>query len=115
MTRSVTLLDAARRAVLRASRGFVDRRADHEREIDAGEVHEAERPERMAERLLRGEVYLLERRVALIDEERGLAAERAEQPIRDEPLDLPLHQDRPFADALRELDQERGRLGGGVR
>src|SRR6267378_2972182 len=115
VTGAVTLLDAARRAVLLATRRRVDRRADHESEVDAGEIHEAERPEWMAERLLRGEVDLLERGVALVDEEGRLAPERAEQPIRDEALDLLLHQDRPLADALRELDQERRRLLGGVR
>src|SRR5438309_4704052 len=115
VARAVTLLDAAWRAVLLATRRRVDRRTDHECEVDPGEIHEAERSERMAERLLRGEVDLLERGVALVDEERRLAPERAEQPIRDEALDLLLHQDRPLADALRELDQERGRLGGGVR
>src|SRR5438132_4879057 len=115
VTRAVTLLDAARRAVLLATRRRVDRRADHECEVDPGEIHEAERSERMAERLLRGEVDLLERGIALIDEEGRLAPERAEQPIRDEALDLPLHQDRPLADALRELNQERRRLRGGVR
>src|SRR5438128_3786106 len=115
VTRAVTLLDAARRAVLLATRRRVDRRADHECEVDPGEIHEAERSERMAERLLRSEVDLLERGIALVDEEGRLAPERAEQPIRDEALDLPLHQDRPLADALRELDQERRRLRGGVR
>src|SRR5439155_11401537 len=111
VARAVTLLDAAWRAILLASRGPVDRRTDHEREVDAGQVHEPERSERMAKRLLRGEVNLLKRGVALVDEEGRLAAEGAEQPIRDEPFDLPLHQDRPLADALRELDQQRRRLG----
>src|SRR6266704_5513197 len=77
-------------------------------DLDPGEVHEAERSERMAERLLRGEVDLLERGIALVDEEGRLAPERAEQPIRDEAFDLLLHQDRPLAHALRELDQQRG-------
>src|SRR5438132_337526 len=115
VARAVTLLDAARRAVLLATRRRVDRRADHECEVDPGEIHEAERSERMAERLLRSEVDLLERGIALIDQEGRLAPERTEQPIRDEALDLLLHQDRPLADALRELDQERRRLRGGVR
>src|SRR5438876_3275567 len=115
VARAVTLLDTARRAVLLATRRRVDRRADHECEVDPGEVHEAEGSERMAERLLRGEVDLLERGIALVDEEGRLAPERAEQPIRDEALDLLLHQDRSLADALRELDQERRRLRGGVR
>src|SRR3989454_586550 len=115
VTRAVTLFDAAWRAVLLASPPLVDRPADHECEVDAGEIHQAERPERMAERPLRGEVDLLERGVARVDEEGRLAPERAEQPIRDEALDLLLHQDRPLADALCELDQERRRLNGGVR
>src|SRR5256885_2767280 len=115
VTRAVTLLDAAWRAILLASGRLVDRRADHECEVDPGEIHEAERSERMAERLLRGEVDLLERGITLVDEEGRLAPERAEQPIRDEALDLFLHQDRPLADALRELDEERRRLRGGVR
>src|SRR5205823_10851268 len=110
-----THLDAAWRSVLLASRRIVDRRADHEDEVDPGEIHEAERSERMAERLIRGEVDLLERGIALIDEEGRLAPERAEQPIRDEALDLLLHQDWALANALRELDQERRRLRGGVR
>src|SRR5439155_100334 len=111
VARAVALLDAARRTVLLATRRRVDRRADHEGEVDPGEIHEAERSERMAERLLRGEVDLLERGIALVDEEGRLAPERAEQPIRDEALDLLLHQDRPLADALRELDQARSRRG----
>src|SRR5438445_3105653 len=115
VARAVTLLDAAWRAVLLATRRRVDRRTDHECEVDPGEIHEAERSERMAERLLRGEVDLLERGVALVDEEGRLAPERAEQPIRDEALDLLLHQDRPLADALCELDEERRCLRGGVR
>src|SRR5438094_3634508 len=106
VARAVALLDAARRSVLLASRRLVDRRADHEREVDAGEIHEPERSERMAERLLRGEIDLLERGVALIDQEGRLAPERAKQPIRDEALDLLLHQDWALANALRELDQE---------
>src|SRR5207247_4389323 len=115
VARAVALLDAARRSVFLAPRRLVDRRADHEGEVDPGEIHEAERSERMAERLLRGEVDLLERGIALIDEEGRLAPERAEQPIRDEAFDLLLHQDRPLAHALRELDQQRGRLHRGVR
>src|SRR5207244_3983020 len=109
------LLDAARWPVLLAPRGLIDRRTDHEREVDAGEIHETERSERMAERLLRGQVDLLEGGVALVDEESRLAAEGTEQPIRDEPLDLLLHQDRPLPDALRELDQQCRSLVRGVR
>src|SRR5439155_245562 len=56
MTGAVALLDAARWPVLLAPRGLIDRRTDHEREVDAGEIHETERSERMAERLLRGQV-----------------------------------------------------------
>src|SRR5438309_8588673 len=104
VARAVTLLDTPWRAVLLATRRRVDRRTDHECEVDPGEIHEAERSERMAERLLRGEVDLLERGVALVDEEGRLAPERAEQPIRDEALDLLLHQDRPLARVLREFD-----------
>src|SRR5438876_7300251 len=115
MTGAVALLDAARWPVLLAPRGLIDRRTDHEREVDAGEIHETERSERMAERLLRGQVDLLEGGVALVDEESRLAAEGTEQPIRDEPLDLLLHQDRPLPDALRELDQQRRSFVRGVR
>src|SRR5207245_8723181 len=85
---AVALLDAAWRPVLVASRRLVDRRADHECEVDAGEIHQAERSKGMAERLLRGEVDFLERGVAFIDEEGRLAPERTQQPIRDEALDL---------------------------
>src|SRR5438094_211942 len=92
MTGAVALLDAARWPVLLAPRGLIDRRTDHEREVDAGEIHETERSERMAERLLRGQVDLLEGGVALVDEESRLAAEGTEQPIRDEPLHLLAHQ-----------------------
>src|SRR5207247_9844025 len=46
VARAVALLDAARRSVLLAPRRLVDRRADHEGEVDPGEIHEAERSER---------------------------------------------------------------------
>src|SRR5438445_12982911 len=107
VARAVALVDAARRSVLLASRRLVDRRADHEGEVDPVEIHWAERTNRMAERLLRGEVDLLERGIALIDEEGRRAPEGTEQPIRDDTLDLLLHQDRSLSDALRELDQQR--------
>src|SRR4029077_9601965 len=76
VARAGALPDAAWRPVLLASGRLEDRRADHEGEVDAGEIHEPERSERMAEGLLRGEIDLLERGVALIDEKSRLAPER---------------------------------------
>src|SRR5438270_717736 len=68
----IALLDAPGGPVFLTPRRCVHGRSDHEGEVDAGQIHEPEGAERMAEGLLGGEIDLLEGRVALIDEEARL-------------------------------------------